>query len=153
MEIYTDIRQLPVANFFEITKTGNFAFMQKQDFFTSATQLFENDEYLKNAFREIVYQLPDVDCSNERLMAKILLNDLYYQIEPKPEKKKKKALYEHQLKQKFEAVVKIQTTNIDDEIGVLSKFLGFQIDRFKMSLADYLAHRKQFTKSIQYNGN
>lgn len=142
IKYYDNLYKLPLQRFIEFSETGNYlCFLQT--WIDKITP--EIEQNCKDCFLKILFQFETIDCEREKLLAEYLYNALQFEVTGKHDFKNKTFVFEKRLKA-FETTVKQEKLDYSKEISILSKWLGFQIDRNKISLGDYLAHRRNYNE-------
>lgn len=149
LKYYSSIAELPIANFIEIQKTGNMAYLFKVDFF-DVQAIKEIPEHFSEVFQNMIFEFDEIDLSIEKLKLKILMKELEFLFTEKKSLLTDINRLEDKLKNELEKNSKKNTGyNFLDEVTALESHFKFQIDIYKTSVKKYLAYKKSLSNYIK----
>lgn len=149
LKYYSSIAELPIANFMEIQKTGNMAYLFKVDFFDVPT-IKETPEHFSEVFQNMIFEFDEIDLSIEKLKLKILMKELDFLFTDKKSLLTDINRLKDKLKNELEKNSKKNTGyNFLDEVTTLESHFKFQIDIYRTSVKKYLAYKKSLSNYIK----
>jgi len=128
MNYYSNIDDLPIYNFYKIQETNDLRYLLKE--FQKNELLEDEKNELQKVYNELIFQFDEINVEIEMINALVIFNKLMHDLTKEPQYKNQYLMFEKRLTMAIESKKENESNfNLSNEISILSKFLGFQIDK------------------------
>lgn len=149
MEYHKHINTLPVANWFEMVKTGNVAYLLKCDFFSVpelGTLTPDEALLLLGIYENMPYQFDNIDGEMVEMERQISLFKMKYISTEDPQYKTQAKILEAKKIKKISELSNQKEISLIDQTAILNVNLKLNIDIYACSTSLWFSYRNMFIK-------
>ena len=161
MEYYKHISELPIANWFELSKAGNIGYMLKCNFFEvpekSKLLTLEEGKILMDVYFNMPFQFERIDGEIVETERRIAYNQMKYIETDDTQFLNQSRVLRAQLDKKIKNITSEKHIGLIEQTSILNIHLNLNIDIYTCSTAMWFAYRdifiKQNTKTVNEKPN
>ena len=149
VDIYESADVLPIFNYYMLFKSNDLRYLFRDTTKYNKEISINETEFLQKKFDELLFtQTEFVLNETQKFKILILIKELLNELEFKPILKNE-IEYLRKKVELSESKNEKKEWNLNEEIIILSKWLGFHIDKFKMCANEYFSCRKNYLHYIE----
>lgn len=150
LDIYETADELPIFNYYMLFKTYDFRYFFKNKERLKVELNKEEFDFLQQKFDTFLFSQSEFILNeNQKLKILLLIKELLFEFENKPVLRNEIEYLRKKIELNLIKKTENKEWNLTEEVAALSKWLGFQIDKFTLNTNDYFAHRKNFLRFLE----
>lgn len=153
IETYNTLNTLPVFRYFEIKETGNYNYLYKIDIDKIKLMPIKKNDRLKEIFDFFIFEFDTLNLENIKIEANILRLNLLVSVNENDVKSKNELNKELKKQELIKPEYGQKDFNLDNELIILSKWIGYRLDKFTLTTKEYLKIRELYSKEAEKLNN